>query len=280
MQINIDNSAGFCFGVLKTIEKAEKAISNESNKNIYVLGEIIHNPHEIDRLSAIGLKTIELEQLNSLDTNNSIVIIRAHGEPPSTYQKLNILKLKYIDATCPLVKRLQDKITEYYKTPWQIIIFGKAEHPEVIGLRGVCNDECIVSLKINNLFNKIDFNKKSVLFSQTTMSSNDFLSFYNELNNRINELKVENTICKFMVSREEKLKKFAKDNDLIIFVAGKNSSNGKVLYSICKEINNKTIFIENIEELDKTIISNYNNIGITGATSTPMWYLEKIKKEI
>ena len=283
MEVNIDSSAGFCFGVLQTIKKAESSIKKTTNKNIYVLGEIIHNPHEIKRLNDIGLKTISVDELDNLKQSNSIVIIRAHGEPPPTYKTLDELELKYFDATCPLVKKLQNKIIAYYKNDFQIIIFGKADHPEVVGLRGVCDDKCIVSLDVNDLMNKIDLKKETVLISQTTMSSVQFLFMYDTLLLHFKDKKmlhIENTICKFMVSREKKLKKFATENELIIFVAGRNSSNGKVLYNVCKDANENTIFIEDINKLNRIILENYNNIGITGATSTPMWYLETIKEKI
>ena len=283
MIINIDNSAGFCFGVLQTIKKAENNIKNEPPKNIYVLGEIIHNPSEIKRLNKIGLKTILLNDLVKLEKESSIVIIRAHGEPPSTYNVLKELQLNYIDATCPLVNRLQQKIMNYYEQEHQIIIFGKSDHPEVIALRGVCKEKCFVGLNIDDFLDKINFNVKSVLLSQTTMSLDRFMLLYNTLLEHFNSkklLKIENTICKFMISREVELKKFAMENDIIIFVAGRNSSNGKVLYNICKSINNKTIFIENINELECSMFINYNTIGITGATSTPRWYLDEVESFI
>jgi len=280
MLINIDNSAGFCFGVLQTIEKAENNIKNEIPKNIYVLGEIIHNAAEIKRLNKIGLKTIQISDLSKLEKENSIVIIRAHGEPPATYNVLNKLQLHYVDATCPLVNQLQHKIINYYRKQYQIIIFGKSEHPEVIALRGVCEENCFVGLEASDLFDKIDFTKKSVLLSQTTMSLDRFMLFHNTLCERFNSkelLKIENTICKFMINRETELKEFAKKNDLIIFVAGRNSSNGKVLYNVCKSTNDRTIFIEDINELEYQKFTNFNSIGITGATSTPRWYLDKVK---
>ena len=283
MNINIDNAAGFCFGVLQTIEKATNSINSNQNKNIYVLGEIIHNPAEIKRLNNIGLHTISVNDLAKLNTNSIIVIIRAHGEPPMIYKLLEELNIKYIDATCPLVKQLQTKIIDYHTSNYQIIIFGKVDHPEVIGLCGVCNGECLVGLELEDFEGKIDYSKKSVLFSQTTMSADKFISIYNDLLLNFtdnNLLKIENTICKFMISREEKLKIFAANNDLIIFVAGKNSSNGRVLYSKCRAVNNNTIFIENMDELDLSVILEYTNVGITGATSTPMWYLKEVREYI
>lgn len=280
-QINIDESSGFCWGVVQTIEKAENCLQ-ENKKQIYVLGEIIHNPNEIERLAKKNLITINHNQLENLDKNNSIVVIRAHGEPPATYQKINKLELELVDATCPLVKQLQNKILQHYIDNWQIIIFGKYEHAEVIGLRGVCNDECIVILNADEALEKIDFSKKIMLCSQTTMDVNALINIKQAIEARAVKHKFifHNTVCKFVISREESLKKFAKQNKLVIFVAGHYSSNGKVLFGICKSVNSNSILVENFGEIDLNILQNIDTIGITGATSTPKWLLEEIKNKI
>jgi len=280
-QINIDESSGFCWGVVQTIEKAENCLQ-ENKKQVYVLGEIIHNPNEIERLAKKNLVTINHNQLEKLDKNNSIVVIRAHGEPPATYKKINELKLELIDATCPLVKQLQNKILQYDTDNWQIIIFGKYEHAEVIGLRGVCNDECIVVLNADEALKKIDFSKKIMLCSQTTMDANALINIKQAIEKKIAKQNFifHNTVCKFVINREENLKNFATQNDLIIFVAGHNSSNGKMLFGICKSANSNSILIENFEEIDLNILQNVNTVGITGATSTPKWLLEDIKNKI
>ena len=294
--ILIDKYAGYCWGVVKTIEKVEQTLLSNSNKNVCVLGEIIHNPHEIKRLNQKKLNTIDYQDLNFISNDNSIVVIRAHGEPPSTYKLIQNNNISLVDATCPLVKRLQNKILNYYKDNWQIIIFGKINHAEVIGLRGCCNDNCIVAMDADIVSKKINFQKKTIVFSQTTMNVNNYNLFFEQLfyffkKNNFNIqndflkdiIKKESTVCKFMINREEKLKEFAKNNNLILFVAGNHSSNGKVLFDICKKINLNTIFIEDVNDINNekeymiSKIKNFNSVGITGATSTPMWYLEKVK---
>lgn len=285
MNINIDESAGFCWGVVNTINKAQETIKKYKS-NVYVLGEIIHNPHETNRLQNEGLITISHSDLKNIASNDSKVIIRAHGEPPSTYQKARSLGLNIIDATCPLVKALQDRVKGFYNQNYQIIIFGKKEHAEVIGLRGVCNDECIVIKNVDDIINNIDFNKKTVLLSQTTMDKPSFNRIKDVLekifdnNNPDISFIAQDTICKFVSGRESALRNFAINNDIVIFVAGKNSSNGKSLYNVCKSANNRTYFIENISDIDYSWFNGINSIGISGATSTPQWYMEKIKTEL
>ena len=287
MEINIDNNAGFCWGVVQTVEKVEEELLCTKSGKVAILGEIIHNPQEIQRLSQKGLKTVSLNDLDNISKEEKIVI-RAHGEPPSTYKLLEDKGFNYTDATCPLVKSLQRKVQKYYLEGYQILIFGKRQHAEVVGLRGVCDDNCIVikSKKDENL-ELVDLSKKTVLFSQTTMNRSDYLELSAELKSKFtitngnDELYLcQDTICKYVNDRETNLRKFAGDNDLIIFTAGKNSSNGKSLFSICYSENPNTIFIESYDEIIFSEIKNYKKIGITGATSTPQWYLEKVKEYI
>lgn len=281
MKISIDEGAGFCWGVVQTIEKVEQKLSENSDKSINVLGEIIHNPHEIERLASKKLVTIGYDDIDKLDAEDSIVIIRAHGEPPSTYSKLEKNGIEVVDATCPLVRRLQQQVLEYYNSGWQIVIYGKYEHAEVVGLRGVCNDDCIVLKTAEEVEALVDFNRKTLLCSQTTMDMTGLLAVKSKIDSNIKcEFIFKNTICKFVTNREKSLYNFAKNNDLILFVAGRNSSNGKVLFEICKSANKNSVFIESISDLDTLKLSSYENIGITGATSTPKWYLEKIKNEL
>lgn len=286
MKIIIDENAGFCWGVVQTIDKVEKVLEENPDKNVSVIGEIIHNTLEIKRLEEKKLFTINYEDIEKLDPINSITVIRAHGEPPKTYNALNSNNISFIDATCPLVKKLQEKIRYYYIEGWQIIIYGKYEHAEVIGLRGVCNDECIVVRKAEEIENKIDFSKKIMLCSQTTMDKDGLFKIKDFIESKItttdikNNFIFKNTICNFVSNREEGLRKFAKQHELIIFVAGRNSSNGKVLFGICKAENENSIFIENFSELNIEQIKQFNNIGITGANSTPKWVLEEIKNNL
>jgi 4-hydroxy-3-methylbut-2-enyl diphosphate reductase len=287
MEIVIDESAGFCWGVVRTIEKVEERLQN-SSKTINILGQIIHNPAEIERLENLGMKTITYSDLDELPEEDNEVIIRAHGEPPSTYEKINSLGLNLVDATCPLVRALQIRIKKFYDKGWQIIVFGKKEHAEVIGIRGVCNDECIVVNSAEEALEKIDFTRKSVLFSQTTMDKTTFKSIEIALSNRFDEtgnaskelFVAKDTICKYVSDREEALRNFAVACDVVIFVAGKHSSNGKSLFNICRKANSKAFFIENYDEIDYNWFANIDKLGITGATSTPQWYLRLIKDKI
>ncbi len=289
MIINIDESAGFCWGVVKTIESVEKDLKEKPGRDIYVLGQIIHNPREIERLENKGLQTIEHTNLGSLDKKDVDVIIRAHGEPPETYNNLKKLGVTTIDATCPLVKNLQKRVKKYYEEGWKIVIFGKREHAEVIGLRGVCNDECIVVRSVDEALENVDCNKKTVLFSQTTMDKRTFYKIKEALERKFEEkckgncenmFTAKDTICQFVYGREEKLKNFAENHDIVLFVAGRKSSNGKSLYNVCKSVNNNTYFIENYEEIDTYWFKNAEKIGISGATSTPQWYMEKVKRKL
>lgn len=290
--IHIDEFSGFCWGVVKTVNTVEKQLKEKSKDNLYILGEIIHNPKEIERLENEGLQTISLNEMGTIDPDNSLVVIRAHGEPPSTYEKADSLKIELVDATCPLVKALQHQLVKYYNQGYQTVIYGKRDHAEVIGLRGVCNDDCIVVKSPDEAVEKVNFDKKVILLSQTTMDKPTFDKIAQALEKKAQELnktrtennKAEfrhrNTICKYVSDREDNLTKFSKQHDIIIFVAGKNSSNGKSLYHICLNANIHTYFIENYEEIDFNWFKNSPKIGITGATSTPQWYLQYIKEQL
>ncbi len=286
MKISIDKSSGFCWGVVRTIDIVENQITNSENNNIYILGQIIHNPREVERLEAKGLKTISRDDFPRIANENAKVIIRAHGEPPQTYSYAKELGIELVDATCPLVTRLQENIHKKYTDGWQIVIFGKKTHAEVIGLRGVVNDTAIVIESVEDAMEKVDFSKKTILFSQTTMDKPTFYAIKEVLSKKAKEFIDANdndvfdskdTICKFVSGREEDLKQFCTDNDVVLFVAGRNSSNGKSLYAVCKTVNERVFFIEDANEIDYSWFNNYSTIGITGATSTPQWYMEKVK---
>jgi 4-hydroxy-3-methylbut-2-enyl diphosphate reductase len=290
MEVSIDPSAGFCWGVVRTVEIAEETLQKEENKDIYILGQIIHNPKETKRLEEKGLKTISPAELDKIDAKNTKVLIRAHGEPPATYDKAAQLGVKLIDATCPLVTTLQNKVAKFYQDGWQIVIFGKKDHAEVIGLRGVCNDECVVIRTVEEVSENVDFSKKTVLISQTTMDKPTFFDIKKEIETNVSQFVdarqikshfiTKETQCRAVYGREGKLIRFANDNDIIIFVAGRNSSNGKSLYKTCKKANEKSYFIEDIKEIEPNWFVTANKVGITGATSTPTWYLEEVKSYI
>jgi 4-hydroxy-3-methylbut-2-en-1-yl diphosphate reductase len=288
MIVSIDDSAGFCWGVVKTIDKIEEVLESNHDDRICVLGEIIHNPREIERLEKQGLKTVSYDEMENLATHPHKLIIRAHGEPPSTYAKAEELGISLVDATCPLVQNLQKRIKKAYLDGFQIIIFGQKNHPEVIGLRGVCNDECIVLTSLDEPQLNIDYSRNTILFSQTTMERSEFNKIKSALEAKFNNLQdgaaqkflAKDTICKYVADREQLLQNFVRDNDLVLFVAGKNSSNGKSLYNICRKANKNTHFIEGIDEIDSGWLKDVEKVGITGATSTPQWYLQLVKEEI
>lgn len=287
MKVSIDNSSGFCWGVVRTIDIAEKEIA--SGEKLYSLGEIIHNPAEIERLQKRGLITISRNDLENLQ--GAKVLIRAHGEPPDTYEHAKELGITLVDATCPVVAKVQERIRKFYNEGYQVVIFGKKEHAEVIGLVGQTNGEAIVVKSMDELRN-VKLDRKTVLFSQTTMDKTTFHELKNELSKRIKDLfidsideteiefLVKDTICGQFSRREKKIREFAAANEIIVFVAGKYSSNGKVLYDIVKSVNKHVYFIENAEELHSEWFNGVNTVGITGATSTPQWLMEQVKERI
>lgn len=293
MKVTIDTRAGFCWGVVRTVEIAEYEINNsEPNKKTYILGSIIHNSKEVKRLEEKGLVTISHDDLETIAKNdkNAKVIIRAHGEPPATYEKTAKLGIDVVDATCPLVTNLQNRVRKYHELGYMIIIFGKKDHAEVIGLRGVCNDQCIVIKTLDEAKQITDFGKQTVFMSQTTMDKHLFKEVKEYLESKIDNLidlgEIDNkligrdTTCRAVTSREVPLQQFAKSNDVLIFVSGKNSSNGKSLHAACLKVNPKSYFIEDISEIDWSWFENAESVGISGATSTPQWYMEKVKSYI
>jgi len=287
MEVNIDPSSGFCWGVVRTVEIAEETLANDTGEKVFILGQIIHNPKETKRLGDKGLSTISHEDLKNLDPNNSKVLIRAHGEPPSTYENAKKLGLELIDATCPLVTALQNRVVKYHQKGFQIVVFGKKNHAEVIGLRGVVNDDCVVIKSVDEAMELIDFSRKTVLISQTTMEKQEFYAVKEAISKRVEEFVdageikdhfiAKDTLCRAVYGREDKLIEFANSNDVMIFVAGKNSSNGKSLFGVCKNANPNSYFVEDIEEIDLEWLKGAKKVGVTGATSTPNWYMEEVK---
>ena len=288
MNVVVDKNSGFCWGVVRAIDFAEAELAD--SKKLYSLGDIIHNPEEIQRLADKGLTTISHGDLGKI--KDAKVLIRAHGEPPSTFETAKKYNIEIVDATCPVVSKLQERIKKFYDDGYQVVIFGKKDHAEVVGLRGVCHDEAIVVKSVEEALLKINFNKKTVLFSQTTMDKPTFYAIKEALSRKIKDLVVgtmedvaknflaKDTICGQVSGRDKKLREFAAQNNVIVFVAGRNSSNGKVLFEICKEENKSSYFVENENELDPSWFENVRNVGITGATSTPQWLMEKVKSAV
>jgi 4-hydroxy-3-methylbut-2-enyl diphosphate reductase len=302
MQVTVDKNSGFCWGVVRAVNFAEAELSGQGarghEQKLYALGDIIHNPVEVARLREEGLETIghadfqRIAEENRRSSQPAKILIRAHGEPPSTFEKLHALGLGIVDATCPVVAKVQERIRKFYDKNYQIVIFGKKDHAEVIGLRGVVNDEAIVVKSVEEALDKIKFDRPTVLFSQTTMDRPTFREIRDKLKERIADLVVDtmeetavefqakDTICGQVSGREAKLIEFVKVQDVTIFVAGHNSSNGKVLYNVALEANPHTYFIEDERELDPAWFEHAENVAITGATSTPQWLMQRVADAI
>lgn len=282
--VEIDSKSGFCFGVINAIHQAEKAL--EEKGSLYCLGDIVHNGAEVSRLNAKGLVTISYDQFK--DLHDCTVLLRAHGEPPETYEIARQNNITIIDATCPVVLALQKKIKNAYKEAQkkngQVLIFGKPGHAEVIGLLGQTDNSAIVIHKIEDL-NSVDFTRPIVLFSQTTQNIHDLKIIQDEIALRTKtvgntDFVCHDTICRRVANRESDLIKFAQKFDTIIFVSGKKSSNGKVLYDICKKINENTHFVSHSSDLEEINFNPHKTVGICGATSTPKWLMEEIANKI
>ncbi len=300
MRVTVDKNSGFCWGVVRAVNIAEAELSGQDTREqkLYVLGDIIHNPVEVERLRSEGLETIShkdfdrIARENSASGNPAKILIRAHGEPPSTYEKLGGLGIEIVDATCPVVAKVQERIRKFYDKDYQIVIFGKKEHAEVIGLRGVVNDEAIVVLTVEEALAKIKFDRPTVLFSQTTMDRPTFHEIRDRLRERIADLVVDtmeetaiefqakDTICGQVSGRETKLVELARSQDVMIFVAGRNSSNAKVLYHISLDANPRTHFIEDEREIDPAWFEHAETVAVTGATSTPQWLMQRVADAI
>jgi 4-hydroxy-3-methylbut-2-en-1-yl diphosphate reductase len=288
MQVTIDKNSGYCFGVEFAIKMAEDEM--ESENTLYCLGDIVHNDMEVNRLSKKGLVIIDREQLKSI--SDCKVLIRAHGEPPETYRTAIENNIELIDASCPVVLKLQHRVKTAFdkmeKEEGQIVIYGKKGHAEVIGLTGQTMENAIVVMEESDL-DKIDFTRPITLFSQTTKSTKGFYELKSKIEERIIEAKgsieeidfnANDSICRQVSNREPQLKRFANENDVIIFVSGKKSSNGKALFQVCKEQNERSYFVENEQEIQKDWITEAEKVGICGATSTPMWLMEQVMDHI
>ena len=285
MVVEIDKQSGFCFGVQNAVEIAEKALLN--GEKVFSLGPIVHNDKEVERLSTLGLASIDHDEFMKL--KNCKVLIRAHGEPPETYITAEKNNITIIEATCPIVKRLQSKIKDTWlktkKGNGQVVIFGKPGHAEVVGLLGQIKNEGILVSNPDD-FKKIDVTRPVYLFSQTTMSVKEYINLTHILRSKMkengisdteNNLIINNTICGQVSNREPHLKAFARKHDAIIFVSGRESSNGKMLYSVCKSINPDTHFVSSAQEIENAWFEGKKSVGICGATSTPKWLIENIR---
>ena len=275
IKVDIDTNSGFCFGVVYAIDMAEEIL--EEQGYLYCLGDIVHNDAEVERLERKGLKIIDHNNYRTL--KNEKVLIRAHGEPPETYKIAMENNLELVDASCPVVLKLQNRIKKAHNRGENIYIYGKHGHAEVLGLLGQTKNEAIVFQDINELdISKMP--KEISLYSQTTKSIDSFYNISDELRKSGLDVNASDTICRQVSNRDKELREFAKNYNKIIFVSGTKSSNGKVLFNVCKEQNPHTYFISAPDEIDITWFDSNDNVGICGATSTPMWLMEEVKKTI
>ncbi len=280
IDIEIDKESGFCFGVVTAIRKAEEELAKGT---IYCLGDIVHNSAEVERLREKGLVTITHEHL--ADLSGAKVLLRAHGEPPSTYRTAKKKGIRIIDATCPVVLRLQQRIKARYQQEGpkpQIVIYGKNGHAEVNGLVGQTEGTAIVVEDLNGL-DSIDFSRDIALYSQTTKSLEGFRSIIAEIEKRKDpstNFEYADTICRQVANRVGHLREFATGKDVVLFVAGAKSSNGKILFNHCLEVNPRTHLVGNGDDLDKSWFDDASTVGICGATSTPRWLMEEVRDSL
>ncbi|MDO6389139.1 4-hydroxy-3-methylbut-2-enyl diphosphate reductase [Pontibacter sp. BT731] len=272
LQVTIDSNSGFCFGVVYAIQMAEDLLDEQGY--LYCLGDIVHNDVEVERLQKRGLRIIDHAQLREL--RDEAVLIRAHGEPPTTYHMAMQNNLTLIDASCPVVLKLQNRIKTSYDKDDRIFIYGKHGHAEVMGLLGQTSNKAVVFENLDELMQH-ELPSKITLYSQTTKSTNSFYNIKDTLEQKGYEVDANDTICRQVSNRDKDLRKFAAQFDKIIFVSGTKSSNGKVLYQVCKETNPATYFVSKVEELQPSWFADGDTVGICGATSTPMWLMEEVR---
>lgn len=280
IHIEIDSSSGFCFGVTTAIKKAEEELAK--GNTLYCLGDIVHNGKEVERLHARGLITINHEQLKQL--HDVKVLLRAHGEPPETYETARRNNIEIIDATCPVVLQLQRRIKKQYDAnpEAQIVIFGKNGHAEVLGLVGQTHSKAIVMEKLEDV-RLLDFGRDIYLYSQTTKNLDEFRRIIDYIQSHISPdatFRSFDTICRQVANRMPNIASFAARHDIIIFVSGRKSSNGKVLFNTCKSVNPNSYMIEGPGEIDSSWIEGVTSVGICGATSTPKWLMEQCRDSI
>ena len=282
MEILIDEHAGYCFGVVKAIGAAEEVLKNDGR--LYCLGDIVHNSAEVERLKNLGLEVIDHDMLESLQGKK--VLIRAHGEPPETYRRAKALSIELVDATCPIVLALQQRIKKGYDemrpVGGQIVIFGKPGHAEVVGLTGQTDGTAIIVSRPDDI-GAIDFQRPIRLYSQTTKSREEYQRLRDNIASRLPEgadFVAYDTVCNRVANRARDLEGFARSVDVLLFVAGSNSSNGHYLYEYCRKVQPRTYLIADPSQLQKQWFDGAHRVGISGATSTPRWLMEDVKKGI
>ncbi|WP_038029138.1 4-hydroxy-3-methylbut-2-enyl diphosphate reductase [Thermonema rossianum] len=288
MEIHIDKNSGYCFGVEYAIQMAEDAL--QEAEVVYCLGDIVHNDREVERLHAKGLRIINREDLKNL--RDCKVLIRAHGEPPETYEIALRNNIELIDASCPVVLKLQHRVKNAYDKSMQengqVVIYGKPGHAEVIGLIGQTRQNAIVVSGIEDLDEKVDFTKPITLFSQTTKPTSGFYALKAAIEERLQKnglspdeyFRANDSICRQVSNREPQLREFARRHDVILFVAGKKSSNGRSLFEVCRSENPRSHFIEDESEIQAGWLEGAQKVGICGATSTPMWLMQRVARHL
>lgn len=273
--VEIDDSSGFCFGVVKAVNKAEESLVK--GEPVYCVGQIVHNDEESERLKNKGLITVARDQLPAI--KNKRVLFRAHGEPPESYQLADQNQCEIIDASCPIILKLQERIRKAYQRGDDILIYGKKDHPEIIALVGNTEGHARVFGSMEDL-EKMELPQKATLYSQTTKSLEGFRQAVNYLKEKGVELTVHDTVCRQVHNREDKIAAFCKDHDKIIFIAGRNSSNGKVLFNVCHKNNTNAFFVSSIDDISKEWFLPGEKVGVCGATSTPLWQMQTIKERL
>lgn len=281
LNVEIDNGSGFCFGVTTAIRKAEEELAK--GRKLYCLGDIVHNGMEVERLHEQGLETINHEQLKAL--HNAKVLLRAHGEPPETYELARQNNIEIIDATCPVVLALQRRIKHKWSASReaQTVIFGKKGHAEVLGLVGQTHGEAIVVESLDEVKQKIDLSKDINLYSQTTKNLDEYRHIIEYIQGNVSSeaaFKSYDTICRQVANRMPHIAEFAAHHDVILFVCGRKSSNGHALFTRCKEVNANSHLVERKDEIDFSWFNDAKTVGICGATSTPKWLMEECKDAI
>jgi len=284
MKVTIDPQSGFCFGVVYAIEKAEEEL--DQTGKLYCLGDIVHNNMEVERLRSRGLEIIDHKRLEEL--HDCKVLIRAHGEPPATYATALKNNIELIDASCPVVLKLQNRVrtsfVDVIEKDGQVLIYGETDHAEVNGLVGQTHGQAII-VKTEEDLEKVDYSRPVYLFSQTTKSTKGFEKMRQMLEDRIEAfesdggvapLAANDTICRQVSNREPQLRRFAPQFDVLVFVSGKKSSNGKALFEVCKSVNSNSYFVSDLSEIDPAWFVKAGSVGVCGATSTPLWLMEKV----
>ena len=286
MNVIIDKNSGYCFGVEFAIQMAEDELAQQ--ETLYCLGDIVHNRMEVERLHALGLRIIDREQLETI--HDAKVLIRAHGEPPATYELALRNNLELIDASCPVVLKLQNRVKHAFdasnRQQGQIVIYGQPGHAEVAGLTGQTRNQAIIVMTEDDL-DQVDFARPVTLFSQTTKSTAGFYHMKAVIEDRIraaggslDAFDANDSICRQVSNREPALAVFAQQHDVVVFVSGRKSSNGKALFSVVNRTNSRSYFVENEQELDEEWFQGAESVGICGATSTPMWLMQRVKERI